>query len=71
MFLFILGRERQSVSGGGQREREGESKAGSSLWAVSAEPDAGLQLMNGEIMTWAEVRCLTNLATQEPPLKLI
>ena len=35
------------------REREGdtESKAGSRVWAVSAEPDAGLELTGHEIMT--------------------
>ena len=39
--------------GEGQREREGdtESKAGSRLWAVRTEPDAGLELTNLEIMT--------------------
>ena len=38
---------------GGQREREGgtESETGSRLLAVSTEPDAGLELMDGEIMT--------------------
>ena len=39
--------------GEGQREREGdtESEAGSRLCAVSTEPDAGLKLMDHEIMT--------------------
>ena len=39
------------------REREGdtESEAGSRVQAVSIEPDAGLEFMNCEIMTWAEV----------------
>ena len=38
---------------GGRAEREGdtESKAGSRLWAVSTDPDAGLELGDGEIMT--------------------
>ena len=38
---------------GRSREREGdtESEAGSRLWAVSTEPDAGLELTNREIMT--------------------
>ena len=47
---------RQSVSGGGA-EREGgtESEAGSRLRAVSTEPGVGLELMNCEIMTGAEV----------------
>ena len=53
---------------GGWAEREGdtESEAGSKFWAVSTEPDAGLKLMNFEIMTWAEVGHLTNWATQVP-----
>ena len=40
-------------AGEGQRQREGdtESEAGSKLSAVSTEPDAGLELMNHEIMT--------------------
>ena len=33
------------------REMETESEAGSRLHAVSTEPDAGLELMNYEIMT--------------------
>ena len=35
------------------REREGdtESEAGSRLWAVSTEPDVGLELTNREITT--------------------
>ena len=51
------------------REREGdtESETGSRLWAVSTEPDAGLELTNREIMTWAEVGCSTDWATQAPP----
>ena len=37
--------------GGAEREGDAESDAGSRLWAVSTEPDAGLELMNHEIMT--------------------
>ena len=50
------------------RDREGdtESKAGSRLWAVSTEPDEGLELTNHEIMTSSEVGCFTNWATQVP-----
>ena len=50
--MFIFKGERQSMRGGGA-EREGDtaSEAGSGLWAVSAEPDAGLELMSGEIVT--------------------
>ena len=69
MFIFEREREgeRDSVSGGGA-ERQGatESEAGSRLWAVSAEPDAGLELTNGEIMTWAEVGRLTDWAILAP-----
>ena len=61
-------RERQIVSGGGT-ERKGDtgSEAGSRLWAVSREPDGGLELSNSEIMTWTEAGCLTNWATQGHP----
>ena len=50
MFIFL--RDRDGVSGG-EAEREGdtESQAGSRLRAVSTEPNAGLELMNREIMT--------------------
>ena len=44
--------ERESTSEG-REEKEGdtESEVGSRLGAVSAEPDAGLEPMNSEIMT--------------------
>ena len=51
---------------GAEREGDTESEAGSRLWAVSTEPDAGLKLTDREIMTWAEVRRLTHWATQAP-----
>ena len=48
--------------GEGQRERETqtESEAGSRLRAISPEPDAGLELMDREIVTWVEVGRLTD-----------
>ena len=50
--MFIFERETESEQGRG-REREGdtESEIGSRLQAVSREPDTGLELVNGEIMT--------------------
>ena len=49
----------ETVNGrGAEKEGDTESKAGSRLWAISREPDAGLKLTNCEIMTRAEVRCL-------------
>ena len=67
MFIYFWDRERQSMSGGGaEREGDTESEAGSRVWAVSTEPDAGLELTDWEIMTWAEVRRSTNWATQVP-----
>ena len=68
MFIYFWDRERQSMNeGGSEREGDTESEAGSRLWAVSTEPDAGLELTDCEIMTWAEVGRLTNWATQAPP----
>ena len=51
---------------GAEREGDTESEAGSRLWAISPEPDAGLELTDREIVTWAEVGRLTNWATQAP-----
>ena len=50
----------------GQREGDTESETGSRLWAVSTEPDAGLELTDREIMTWAKVGRLTDWTTQAP-----
>ena len=58
MFIYFWERERDRVQfGEGQRGREGdtESEAGSRLWAVSTEPNAGLKPTNCEIMTWAKL----------------
>ena len=50
--MFIFETERQSMSrGGAEREGDTESEAGSRLRAVSTDPDAGLELTNGDIMT--------------------
>ena len=46
------------AGGGAEREGDTESEAGSRLRAVSTEPDAGLELMDCEIMTCAEVGVL-------------
>ena len=51
MFIYFCETERQSASGGGSRERDTESEAGSKLRAVSTEPDARLELTDREIMT--------------------
>ena len=67
MFICFWERDRQSVSrGGAEREGDAESETGSRLWAGSTEPDAGLKLMNPEIMTWAEVGRLTDWTTHAP-----
>ena len=50
--MFIILRERQSVSGGGaESEGDTESEAGPRLPAASTEPDAGLEPTNREITT--------------------
>ena len=72
MFIYFWDRERQSMNGGGA-EREGgtEPETGSRLWAISTEPDVGLELTDREIVTWAEVGRLTDCATQAPLLFFI
>ena len=67
MFIYFWEREWDKVWGGeGQREGDTESEAGSGLWAVITEPDAGLELMDHKIMTWAEVGRPTDWATRAP-----
>ena len=52
--------------GGAEREGDTELEAGSRLWAISPEPDAGLEPADREIVTWAEVGRPTDWATQAP-----
>ena len=71
--VYLLLRERESKSMSGRRaEREGDTKSqtGSRLQAINTETDTGLELRNQEIMTWTEVRRLTDWATQLPPFLL-
>ena len=66
-FIYFWDRGRQSMNGGGsEREGDTESETGSRLWAVSTEPDVGLELTNREIMTSAKVGRSTYWATQVP-----
>ena len=62
--LFIF--ERQSRSRGGAERGNTESEAGSRLPSVSTEPNGGLEPTKHEIITWAEVRRLTDWATKVP-----
>ena len=50
LFTFEIGRQ---TANGGQAEREGdtEAEAGSRLRAVGTEPDAGLELVDQEVVT--------------------
>ena len=71
MFIYFWQRERERETeheqGGTEREGDTESETGSRIWAVSTEPDAGLELTDREIMTWAEVSRSTDWATQATP----
>ena len=64
MFIYFWEREAEHEWGRGKERGDTEYEAGSRLWVVSTEPEAGLKPTSHEIMTWAEVRCLTNWATQ-------
>ena len=58
--------------GGAEREGDTELETGSSLRAISPEPDAGFELTDREIVTRAQVGRSTDWATQAPqkPLDL-
>ena len=66
--MFIFERERQTECKWARGRERGRHRIWSRLQDLSChtEPDAGLELMNCEIMTWAEVGRLTNWATQAP-----
>ena len=66
MCIYFWDRERQSMSGEGQRERETLNPKQAPDSELSAEPVVGLELTNHAIMTWAEVGCSTDWATQVP-----
>ena len=71
MVLFIFETETEHEQGGAEREGDTESETDSRLWAVSTEPDTGLELTDREIMTWAEVGRLTDQATQAPQMAVL
>ena len=64
MFTYFWQTEHER--GRGRERGRYKSEAGSRLRAVCTEPDVGLELMDLEIMPWAEVECLTDWATQVP-----
>ena len=65
IFFYFWERNTEREWGRG-RKGDTELEAGSILWAVSTEPNKGLEPTNSEIMTWAEAGGLTNWATQVP-----
>ena len=50
MFIYFE-RERPSTSKGGAERERGRHRIPSRLHTVSTEPDMGLELMNGDIVT--------------------
>ena len=60
VYLFLTDRDRQSMRRGGAERGETQNRSRLQAPAVSTEPDAGLEPTHSEIMTWAEVRRLTD-----------
>ena len=75
MFIFERQTERQTEHERGRGRERGKQNPkqapGSRLWAVSKEPDAGLELTDHKIMTEAKVGLLTDWATQIPHSKIV
>ena len=68
-YLFLRERERERQGEQGEGRERGRHRTWSRLQALSClntEPDSGLKLTNGKIMTWAKVGCSTDQATQAP-----
>ena len=51
VYLFLGQRETEHDWGGAEREGDTEYETSSRLWAVSTEPDVGLELTDREIVT--------------------
>ena len=66
IIIFLFWERETESEQGRHREGDTESEAGSRLWPVSTQPNAGLELTDYEIMTWAKVGRLTDWATQAP-----
>ena len=74
VLLSVFEREGDGMSrGGAERDDRGRHRSRSRLQPpnVSTEPDVGLKPTICEVMTWAEVRCLTHWATQVPQFFVI
>ena len=56
-FIYFLRDIEHKLGRGGEKETQNPKQASGS--ELSAEPDAGLELTNYEIVARAEVRCLT------------
>ena len=70
IYLFVFEGEKDRVwRGGAERQEDTESEPGSRLGAISTKPNVGLRATNHEIMTWSEVGCFTDWATQVPQKK--
>ena len=52
--------------GGAEREGDTESETGSRLWAISPEPDAGLELPDREIVTWLKSEAQPTVPPRRP-----
>ena len=71
MFIYFWETQWQSESrGGAERQGDTETKAGSRLWAISTEPDMGLEHTNCEIMIWAEAGRLPTEPPRRPSTSL-
>ena len=67
--LFIFERQRETEHEQGRGRERRRHRIGSKLQALSCQHRArcGVERTDCEIMTWAEVRRLTDWATQAPP----
>ena len=66
MFIYFWERERETEQEQEKDRKRGRHKIQSRLQAVSTEPNAGLDLTNHAVMTWAKLGRLADWATQAP-----
>ena len=71
MFYLFLRESKRASKGQRESGKGWGQKIWSGLYTDNREPDMGLELMNGEIMTWAEVKCLNLLNHPGAPKRIM
>ena len=65
--MFYLFLRDRAQTGGAEQEGDTDSEAGSRLWAVSTEPNPGLELTSRAMRSWPKRKLKSEAQLTEPP----